>query len=184
MIITISGDPGSGKSTIAKAVAKELNYKHYSVGDRQREVAAKRGISILELNKQEEKDPSIDRDMENWQEQLGKKEDNFVIDSRIGFSFIPKSIKIFLKTQSKVAADRVFRDLQNNIRQTEKEKTYDEVLKAIVERQQSERKRYIKYYGVDNLDMKNYDFVLDASKLSIAEETKQVLDFIKSRMKK
>jgi cytidylate kinase len=185
MIITISGDPGSGKSTIAKAIASELGYKHYSLGDRQREVAGKIGISILELNKREEKDPMIDKDMDDWQVNLGENEDDFVIDSRIGFKFIPNSLKIFLKTDSRVAADRVFyKDIQNNKRKTENEKTYDEVLKAIIDRQQSERKRFKKYYKIDMLDMKNYDFVLDASKLTITEETQRVLDFIKSRMNK
>ena len=33
MIITISGLPGSGKSTIGKMLAKKLGYKFYSMGD-------------------------------------------------------------------------------------------------------------------------------------------------------
>jgi len=184
MRVTISGDPGSGKSTIAKAVAKELNLKHYSLGDRQREMAEKLGTSILELNKMEEKDPAIDKEMDEWQINLGKNEDNFIIDSRIGFHFLPNSLKIFLRTEPKVAAERVFyKDIQNNKRTTEKEKTYDEVLKAIVDRQQSERKRFKKFYTIDMLDMKNYDFVLDASHLTIEEEIKKVVDFIKSKTK-
>ena len=44
MKITLSGMVGSGKSTNAKLFAKELGYKHYSVGDLMREMAKERGI--------------------------------------------------------------------------------------------------------------------------------------------
>jgi len=33
MIITIAGEGGSGKSTVARILAKKLDYKHYSTGD-------------------------------------------------------------------------------------------------------------------------------------------------------
>ena len=51
MIIVLGGRAGSGKSTIAKEVAKKLGYKHYSMGDLQRNIAKEKGISLLELGK-------------------------------------------------------------------------------------------------------------------------------------
>ena len=44
MIITISGKAGSGKSTVGRIVAQELNYEHYSMGDLQRLYAKEKGI--------------------------------------------------------------------------------------------------------------------------------------------
>ena len=61
-----------------------------------REIAAKRGITLLELSKLAETDRSIDKELDNYQIQLGKDEDNFIIDARLGWHFIPDSIKIFL----------------------------------------------------------------------------------------
>src|SRR3989338_11659150 len=96
MIIVISGRAGSGKSTIAKALSKRLNLKHYSMGDLTRQVAKERGITLLELGKLEESDDSIDRAIDNKQRELGKG-DNFVIDGRLSAFFIPHAtFKIFL----------------------------------------------------------------------------------------
>ena len=91
MKITLGGTAGSGKSTAAKLLAKKLGYKHYSMGDFQREIAEEKGISLLELGKLEEKVKSLDEEVDQRQIELGRKEDNFVIDSRLGFHFIPNS---------------------------------------------------------------------------------------------
>ncbi|MBI2112124.1 AAA family ATPase, partial [Candidatus Woesearchaeota archaeon] len=83
MIITISGTAGSGKSTVGKLLAKKLKYKHYSMGDLQRQIAEQRGITLLELGKLEETDPSIDKELDQKQIQLGKTENKFIIDGRL-----------------------------------------------------------------------------------------------------
>ena len=96
MIITISGKPGSGKSTVAELIAKRLSLKHYSIGNFMREIAKEKGISLLELGKIAEKERWVDDELDKRQIELGGREDGFVIDSRLGFHFIPKSVKIFL----------------------------------------------------------------------------------------
>ena len=96
MIITISGALGSGKSTVAKILVQKFNLKHYSTGDFMREIAVKRGITLLELSKLAETDKSIDEELDERQIKLGEEEDNFIIDARLGWHFIPNSIKIFL----------------------------------------------------------------------------------------
>ena len=74
MIITIAGTAGSGKSSVGKLLAKRLNYKHYSMGDLQRNIAEEQGISLLELSKLEEKDRSIDEEVDQRQISLGREE--------------------------------------------------------------------------------------------------------------
>ena len=91
MIITISGSPGAGKSTVAKLVAKKLKLKYYSIGILLRNLARKRKISLLEISKLAEKSPKIDRELDDAQIKLGKR-DNFVLDSRLGYHFVPGSI--------------------------------------------------------------------------------------------
>ncbi len=182
MIITISGTPGSGKSTVAKAVARELNLKHFSAGDFMREMAESRGISLMELTKLAGNDISVDREIDERTKHLALK-DSFVIDSRLAFHFIPKAIKIFLKVDPKVAAQRTWKDIQAQKRHTEQQlKSENDVLDAIIKRQQSEVERYRKYYGIDNfIDAKHYDFVLDTTNLNQEQSIQKVLEFVKSK---
>ena len=177
MIITISGTPGSGKSTVAKSIAKKLKLKHYSTGDYYREMAEKRGLSVLALAKLAEKDRSIDKELDEWQAQLGKKEDNFIIDARLGFHFIPHSIKIYLDADEAVRAKRIFND---KVRK-EKNITLDETLKNMRMREKSEKQRYIDYYKINPSDKKHYDLVLDTTKLTKPEVMDKIIAFLKKR---
>ena len=96
MIITINGTPGSGKSTVAKFLAKKLKLRHYSMCDLRRKMALEKGMTIDELNKIGEKEAWTDKDADNCQKKLGKKEDNFIIDGRLSWFFIPNQ-KMFWK---------------------------------------------------------------------------------------
>ena len=178
MIITIAGNLGSGKSTVAKILANELGYKHYSMGDLQRSIAKKRGITLVELQKLEEKDPSIDKEVDQTQVDLGKQEDNFVIDSRIGWHFIPHSVKIFLKVSDQEAARRIF----NQKREDEKyNKTLEQTLSGIKSRKTSELKRFKEYYNLDYEDVSNYDLVVDTTKINPAQVAQKVLEFVENQ---
>src|SRR3990167_7838739 len=101
MIISISGTPGSGKTTVAKMVAKKIGFNFYSLGELVGREALKLGLKTQEFYekdkfKVEGKMISLDKYLDKLQEDLGGKKDNFVIDSRLGFHFIPNSIKIFI----------------------------------------------------------------------------------------
>lgn len=180
MIITISGDPGSGKSTVAKAIAEKLKLKHISAGDFMRELAAEKKMTILELVKIAEKDPAIDKEIDERTKKLAEK-DNFIIDSRLAWNFIPKSLKIYLKCSTDEAAKRIFAQKRGGI---EAENITLEQTKAnVIAREQSEIKRYKKYYGIDFKKEENYDFVLDTTKLTIPEAIEEVLEYVNEKRK-
>ncbi|MEK6823131.1 MAG: (d)CMP kinase [Nanoarchaeota archaeon] len=184
MIITISGDPGSGKSTAAKEIAKHLRLNHYSGGDMRGLLAKDHGMTIDELNKLGENDPSTDRDIDERIAKLGKEEDGFVIDSRLAWHFIPQSIKIYLTTDVRVAAQRIFKDIQLKDkapvdRSDEPEyKDVDDVVKHIKARVASDKKRYKKYYDIDHTDMSHYDLVLDTTALTLPQTVERILAFV------
>ena len=174
MRITISGTPGSGKSTVAKMLAKKLGYKHYSMGDFQREIAEERKISILELSKLEEEDQSIDQEVDQRQIALGREEDDFVIDSRLGYHFIPKSIRVYLDADFETRAKRIMADTirkENNV-------TLESTKEAIQTREASEKKRYKEYYDQDPNDRKNYDLIIDTTDISAEEAVEKIMKFI------
>src|ERR1035437_2410244 len=105
-IITIAGKLGSGKSSTAKMVAEILNYKHYSTGDFMRSIADEKGIPLVKFNKIAENDPSIDKILDDRNKEIGNME-NIVLDSRLGFYFIPESFKVFLELDPSIASERI-----------------------------------------------------------------------------
>lgn len=176
MIITISGTAGSGKSTIANALAKKLNLKKYSVGDFRREQGAKLGLDINEYNKLGENQKFTDKQADDWQTNLGKTQDDFIIDGRLSFNFIPHSFKLFLDANEKIRAERIL----NDKRKTEKFKDFKETLDKIKQRQISDESRYKKYYNINPFKHKHYDLVIDTSDKNVEEIISIVLKKIKS----
>lgn len=179
MIITIAGKPGSGKSTVARHVAKTLGMKRHSAGDYRRRKAKEMGLTLAEFNALGEKEDFTDREVDEWQENLGKTEDNFVIDGRTGYHFIPNSIKIFLDVSPEVGARRIMHEK----REEEEMKHEEEAIRMWHERINSDILRYKKYYNINPYDLKHFDFVLDTSNFSADEVVKKVLDFIRDYKK-
>lgn len=182
MIITITGYPGSGKSTLGKGIASAFKMKHYSAGDFLREIAKERGMSLLQILHAMEEDRSIDDEIDRRSAELGKKGDNFVIDGRMAWHFIPKSLKIFVKIDLKVAAERIYRDTCAG----KKERSHESENKSLKETERNMRKRlelnrnaYKRLYKVDYLDEKNYDLVVDTTNSGIDETRERVLKLIK-----
>ena len=178
MIITISGKAGSGKSTVAKILSEKLNLKHYSIGDLMRAMAFEKGINLLELNKIAERDKSIDFELDNKLKELGKAKNNFVVDGRLTAFFIPHAdLRIFLETDDEVRAERILRDK----RQQEKSASLKETIESIRKREASEKKRYQKYYGVDYIDRKLYNLIIDTTKLNPNEVVGKIVGFVNKK---
>ncbi|MFA4833749.1 MAG: cytidylate kinase family protein [Patescibacteria group bacterium] len=183
MIISISGTSGSGKSTVAKKLAKKLKWSRYYMGGMRRELAKKRGLTLAEYNKLGEKDPVTDLEVDKYQKKLGETKDNFVIEGRTSWYFIPHSLKIYLDVGEKVAAERIFKELKGKHSRNEDKnlETVAQVLKSQRARKKSDKKRYMKYYKIDVYDKKNYDFILDTTKLNKNQVFAKVYGFIKSK---
>lgn len=175
MKITISGTPGSGKSAVAALVAERLGLKHYSAGGFMREIAKRRGIDILELNMLAAKDKSIDKEADDNVKRLGEEQDHFILDARLGWLFIPDSIKIFLEVEENIGAERIFKQ-----KRSDEQFDIEETTQAIKQRKAMEAKRYQERYGVDHLDKEHYDFVLDTGNLTLREVVDKVVEYLEN----
>jgi cytidylate kinase len=159
-IITISGKPGSGKSSTAREVAKLLGYEHISAGKLVRQMAKENGISLKELNDRAASDNSIDKRVDHYIQGLRSK-NNVVVDSRLGFHWIPRSFKVYLELDSEIAVARIFRDLEKeDDRSGESANTIDDVWDEIKMRTDNERGRFKKLYNVDPFKGTNYDLII------------------------
>jgi cytidylate kinase len=182
MIITLNGDEGAGKSTAGKRLAEALGYKFYYTGQIFRDLAKKRELTLVEYLKLGEKDPKIDREVDDYVVALSEREDDFLIDSRMAWHFIPTSLKIYLKVDEKVGARRIHLNLRekNTRNEVKKEVTIDELVAKIKERRATDNKRYMQYYGVDIHNLKNYDFVLDTTGLDRNKAYEKIEEFVRS----
>lgn len=183
-IITITGSLGSGKSSTAKTLAKVLSYHHYSTGDFMREIANERNISLGDLGKMAENDTSIDKVLDDYNLKIGELK-NVILDSRLGFYFIPKSFKVFLKLNPEIASERILKDKKTNPdRQTEASggfNTKESVLEKINKRLLNEKKRYQELYNIkDYTSLENFDLIIDTAKIPL---DKVVITIIKEYKK-
>ncbi len=176
-IITIAGKPGSGKSSTAKSVAKELGFRHFSSGDLFRALGQERGVDVLQANKETGVVEELDHLVDSKLQQMGKTEDEMVIDSRTAWHWMPDSFKVFLDLDLEIAAERILKE-DNDHRQTSEEVHDDpkHYAESLQHRMDVEQKRYADIYDINPYDTSNYDLVIDTSDLSLEEVTAKVLE--------
>lgn len=164
MIVTIGGYPGSGKGTVGRLVASKLGYEYYSMGDIWGETAKKHGMTLNEFHEHLRKNPAFDRELEAFQESLGK-QDALVIDSRLGYYCIPHALKVFLTVDWHVGAQRIV----NTHRPDEHYHDVAEAEKQLRARAENERIQYRAVYHTDHYELSNYDLVIDTTHKSPQE---------------
>lgn len=184
-IITISGEPASGKGTTVRALKEKFQQEGYnvyviSVGDMFREVSVEEfkkehpeieNPTIEQVNNDKEftqKRAEIDRNIDSYIAKKGleinsihRPNDVYIIDSRLAFSNVPDSFAIRLTVDPNIAGRRVFGD---DSRGTEDEyESIEEATESTRKRTRGEVERYKERYGVDLTDKNNYDLVIDTS---------------------
>jgi len=184
MIITISGLPGSGKSSVAKEIAKRLKMKRYCIGEMRREIARKKGLTLEDLNRIGEREEWTDKEVDDYQRELGKRDDNFVIDGRTSFFLIPDSFKIFLTVDIRKGAERIFGEIKKSGDKRNEGgdlKSVDDVERSIRKRMESDSRRYRKYYDIDVFDRSHYDMVIDTTDLEINQVVEKIIKLVEKR---
>jgi len=171
MLLTVSGPPGSGKSTVAEGIAVRLNLEYISGGNIFRKIAEGRGISVGELNRIAEDEDSIDRELDESIKQIAEIEDNAVIESRLAGWLAGENanIRIWLDAPIDIRANRIANREDEEI---------DQILKETIERETSEKHRYKEYYGIDFSDLSIYDLVIDTSKEDVNGVVERVMRFV------
>ena len=170
--ITIAGDLGSGKSTVANHLIRNINYRIESAGLIFRRLAEQHGMTAKEFNQFIESNPKYDNMVDDTIKEMGAKEENIIFDSRLAWYFVPKSFKIYMYVDVDTATERIFNDTG---RVSESYSDMATAKKEIIERRQSEVLRYKTFYNIDINNFKNYDFIIDTSHATKDEVNEAVL---------
>jgi len=158
-IVTLSGDIGGGKSSVARILSASLGFPVISAGGIQREIATSMGLTTLELNHHSAKDRSVDDRIDAHTKMLGETRDHIIVDSRLAWHFIPPAFKVFLSVDPQVGAERVFEASRPEERNHSLQHTVDNNRS----RTQLESTRFRTLYGIELRDYRNYDLVVDTS---------------------
>lgn len=164
MLITISGEPGSGKTTVARMLADRLGVPHVYAGDLYRQEAKRRGLTLEQFNALCEQDHSIDRNLDEAMAARAEQGD-VVLEGRLAGYLAAEAgldaLKVWLTASDEVRAKRVARRESGD---------WQQVLEGNRLRHGSDARRYRTIYGYDLADTSVYDVVL-----STDDETPQSL---------
>lgn len=161
LVIAVSGTPGSGKSTLARRLSEYFGLRLVSSGAMFRSLAAQRGLSLSEFSKIAEVDPSIDRLIDETALAEASK-GCVVVDAHIA-GWILKDLahlRIYLTAPADIRARRIAeRDGKN----------FEDALQELITREESESRRFNRYYGIDTKDLSVFDLIISTARFNADE---------------
>ena len=162
MHITLTGNLGSGKSTVCKILNGEYGFEIYSTGTVQRKLAEEMKMTTLEFNQLMCSDTKYDSMIDDATTRISResKDKDIVFDSRLAWNFVESSFKVFLSVSLDVAASRVMNDSRGAV---ENYKSIEEAKELLAARAETEDKRYKDIYGLDYFNFSNYNLVIDST---------------------
>lgn len=171
MKITISGRGGVGKGTISKLLGDKLGYNVVSGGEFFRKMAEERNMDIYQFDQFVKENPEYDKKIDQMQRKYGEENDDFILESRLGWYFVPDSFKIQLLCDEPERLRRISQRDNCDIFEAKNNELIR--LEAVHE-------RYNKLYGIENFeDQKNYDLVIDTTNLTPEQIVNIILEKIK-----
>lgn len=162
MHITMTGNLGSGKSTVCKLLNEKYQFEIYSTGKVQRELARQMNMTTLELNQLMCSDRKYDKMIDDETARISRenKDKNIIFDSRLAWHFVEHSFKVFVSVSLEEAAERVINDQRGA---EEKYSSLEEAKKLLAERAATEMVRYKDIYNLNYMDFSNYNLIIDST---------------------
>jgi len=160
LLVTISGLPGAGTSTVAKRVARQLDIERLDGGSVFRALAAERGLTVEEFSVLAEEDPTIDLELDA----------RLAARARDGDVVLESRLAAWIADNEGLAAVRVWIACDPDVRAQRvggREGVHPAAARAANDaREASERQRYLDYYAIDIADLSIYDLLLDSGQSS------------------
>lgn len=155
MLITVSGLPGSGTTTVSNLLARHYGMEMISAGEVFRTLAKERGVTLAEFGELAENDDSIDLQIDQRQQEIAATRDNIILEGRLAGHMAPHALKVWIKAPVEVRVQRIV---------GRESTSFDQAMKETLEREASEALRYREIHGIDISDLSAYDLVIDSSR--------------------
>ena len=173
MIITIGGLAGTGTTTLAEVLSEKLDIPYISAGFIFREMAAERGMTVLEFSEFAEGNDDIDKEIDKRQAEKAKLAENLIVEGRLSAFFVDNAdLKLWLITPFEVRSKRIAQ---------REDKPVDLAKVEIITREKSEALRYKVIHNIDINNMDIYDLIVNTDSFnpeSISEIIIQTLKVI------
>jgi cytidylate kinase len=154
MRITISGSPGSGTTSLGKALASRHDLQYLSAGEVFRDLAKEHGMDLVSFGKVAEDNPEIDLKIDSRQKEIGETSDNIILEGRLaGWMVENADLKILLYASPDCRTERIAK--RENL-------TPEEACAVTMAREACEAARYMEYYEIDIADPSPYDIIINS----------------------
>lgn len=184
MQITIGGVAGTGKGTVGRMLAERLGYKFVSGGDLFRKAAEDHGMTMEEFDaySKEHKDARhVDKEIDQIQIDMGTDDDNFILESRLAWYFIPQSIKIKLDADLDERIRRIAGDTSTD-RIAYQQEDFETTKKKTLKRFKDHQEKITELYGIEDMVAdEHFDLVVDTTHLTPEEVVEEILTYIKTK---
>lgn len=155
MLLTISGLPGSGTTTVSRLISEKYGLEMISAGEVFRSLAKEYCMTLAEFGALAESDDSIDIKIDERQKEIARTRDNIILEGRLAGHMAERALKVWIKASVDVRVQRIV---------SREGSSFGEKLAETIEREASEAVRYRTIYGIDINDLSVYDLVIDSEK--------------------
>jgi cytidylate kinase len=171
VIVTVSGPPGSGTSTLVKRIVNEYSWKSLNGGDIFRSEAHRRGLTVGQFSDLCKEDLDVDRSLDSiLKKELQDTKGSEIIESRLSGWWAHMMEIDCLRIWVNVSPEECARRIQNR-----EGGDFETQLQLSQQRQMNDKERYRILYDIDLDDMSPYSLIINADDID-ADEVYTLVD--------